>query len=66
MLNPLGLWPRLKGHRTQIGSVLGGGVVVAWSLGYLTKEEAGCLLGAIGALTGFALRASISDLASGK
>lgn len=53
------MWDKLKGKKTIIGSVLGGVVVVAYSLGWITEQQAGVALGIVMSWTGVAIRMAI-------
>ncbi len=50
---------KLKGWKTNIGMVLMGLIGVAASLGWLTAEQAGIALSAVGMATGIAMRQGI-------
>ena len=54
------MWAKLQGKKTIIGSVLGGVVVVAYSLGWITDQQAGVALGIILSWTGVAIRMAIN------
>ena len=51
----------LKGKRTIIGSLLGGVVVVCWSMEIIDLQAAGVALGFIGSLTGVFMRVGVKN-----
>lgn len=56
----------LKGKKTILGSIAGGLVIVAWSLGLIDQQTAGTLLGIVAAWTGVALRLAIKESANAR
>lgn len=55
------MWDKSKGKKTIAGSVAAGAVIILWSLGLLTQEQAGIVLGLLTMWTGVSLRLAISD-----
>ena len=55
----------MKGKKTIIGSVAGGLLAVAWSLGLIDDATAKVVLGLVATWTGVSLRLAIADAKGG-